>query len=53
MSKRAEKAAEKRAAYDSVMAAKERLSTDKSLRRSTWDFDRELEQRIREAEAGD
>ncbi len=25
----------------------------KSRRRSTWDFDRELEQRIREAEAGD
>ncbi|CUW93611.1 hypothetical protein AGR2A_Cc70057 [Agrobacterium genomosp. 2 str. CFBP 5494] len=36
MSKRAEKAAEKQAAYDAVMAAKERPSTDKSLRRPRW-----------------
>ncbi len=36
MSRRAEKAAEKQAAYDVAMAAKPRLSTDKSTRRPRW-----------------
>lgn len=36
MSKRAEKAAERQAAYDAVMAAKARLSPDRSTRRARW-----------------